>query len=55
MIGSAVNIVVDQGTQRVEVVDTGGFQLHVGPETSGEPKILEISFINGGTQVEAHH
>ena len=68
MIGSAVNIVVDQGTHQEEDVDTGGFKLHfdarrpdnkcfhlyVGQESSGELKIIEISFMNGGTKVEAH-
>ncbi|MBI5014892.1 MAG: hypothetical protein HZB55_05295 [Deltaproteobacteria bacterium] len=68
MIGSAVTITIDQGTHQEEDVATGGFKLHfdarrpdnkcfhlyVGQEDSGALKIIEISYMNGGTKVEAH-
>jgi|SRR5690348_1138673 len=68
MIGSTVNITIDQGTHQAEDVSTGGFKLHfdarrpdnlcfhlyVGQENNGELKLTEVSFMRGGTKVEAH-
>lgn len=67
MIGSVVTITIDQGTHQEEDRSSGGFKLHfdarrpdnkcfhlyVGQALSGELIIIEISYMNGGTHVEA--
>ena len=68
MIGTTTTIVIDQGTHQEEDRSTGGFKLHfdardttskcyhlyVGQSLNGQLGIIEISYMNGGTKVEAH-
>ncbi|TMM54146.1 hypothetical protein [Sulfitobacter sabulilitoris] len=68
MIGSAETITIDQGTHQVEDQDSGGFKLHFDARpASGSPCfhlyvqqskagyliISEVSYMNGGTRVDA--
>ena len=68
MLGSAAAVTIDQGTHQEEDRDAGGFKLHfdarradnkcfhlyVGQAGDGTLEIIEISYMDGGTKVEAH-
>lgn len=68
MISATPVITIDQGTHQAEDRSSGGFKLHfdarrtdglcfhfyVGQELDGNLKIIEISYMNAGTKVEAH-
>jgi hypothetical protein len=68
MIDETTEITIDQGTHQEEDRSSGGFKLHfdarrpdnkcfhlyVGQATDAKLEIIEISYMNGGTKVEAH-
>lgn len=68
MIAPTPQIRIDQGTHQAEDRTSGGFMLHfdarrpdnlcfhlyVGQDSIGNLRIIEISYMNGGTKVAAH-
>lgn len=68
MIAATPVVTIDQGTHQAEDRSSGGFKLHfdarrpdglcfhfyVGQDSDGSLKLIEISYMNAGTKVEAH-